>query len=351
MRFALALLIASVALRAEAPPTVEETGLVDLRGILHCHSHFSHDSKGTDEEIIRAAKKAGIDFIFMTDHPSEGSVTSGLRGKHGDTWFFPGAETHQLLACDLHEPIDGAEGTQGAIDAVLMQGGLPFIAHPEEVKDWGLDGFLGMEIYNLHADTKDETPATWVKKLLGYRGDPEWIYTVFFNPQTEIVARWDELTRERRVVAVAGNDAHQNIRVLGLQLDPYPRTFRFVQTHVFAERQAHDPIVDHLSAGHAYVSFGLFGDPEGFSFTARCGDQDLLLGDEARWQEGATLRVVLPRSAEVRLVRDGKVWKTEETDDWTIEADRPGVYRVEAWTEARGKLQPWIYSNPIYLRR
>ncbi len=346
----LALLASCAILRGEEPSTVEDMGLVDLRGVLHCHSHFSHDSKGSDEEIIRAARKTGIDFIFMSDHPSEGSVTKGLRGRHGSTWFFPGAETRQLLACDLQGPIDGVEGTQGAIDAVLTQGGLPFIAHPEEVEDWDLDRFVGMEIYNLHADTKDETPATWIRKLLGYRGDPEWIYTVFFNPQKEIVARWDRLTRRRRVVGVAGNDAHQNIRVLGMQLDPYPRTFRFVQTHVFAERQDHDPIVEHLAAGHAYVSFGLFGDPEGFSFAAHCGDEDLLMGDEARWKAGTTLRVVLPREAEVRVVRDGRTWKTVETADWTFGADRPGVYRVEAWTRARGKLQPWIYSNPIYLR-
>lgn len=349
-RWASVLLAACVFAGAERPATFEDAGLVDFRGILHCHSHFSHDSNGTEKEIIRAAQKAGIDFIFMTDHPSEGSVTRGLRGRHGDTWFFPGAETHQLLACDLYEPIEGAQGTQEAIDAVLLQGGLPFIAHPEEVKDWNLDGFVGMEIYNLHADTKDETPLTWVRKLLRYRGDPEWLYTVFFNPPRETLARWDLLTRDRRVVGVAGNDAHQNIRVLGVQLDPYLRTFRFVQTHVFAKRLDHDSIVDHLAAGLVYVSFGLFGDPEGFSFTGRVGDRDLFMGEEARWADGAALRLVLPEEAEVRIIRDGKVWRTERTDDWTFEPDRPGVYRVEAWKKAKGKLQPWIYSNPIYLR-
>lgn len=344
----LAVLLACAA--AEGPTTIEDLGLSDFRGILHCHSHFSHDSKGTDEEIIRAARETGIDFLFMTDHPSVGSVTQGLRGKHDATWFFPGAETRQLLACDLHEPIEGARGTQEAIDAVLLQGGLPFIAHPEEVKDWDLADFVGMEVYNLHADLKDETPSTLARKLLSFRGNEEWIYTAIFDPQTATLARWDSLTRERRVVGVAGDDAHQNVRVLGVQLDPYARTFRFVQTHVLAERIGHDPIVDALAAGHAYVSFGLFGDPEGFSFTARCGEADLVMGDEARWQEGSTLRVALPRRAEVRFLRDGQVREVEETDDATIEADRPGVWRVEVWTRAKGKLRPWVTSNPIYLR-
>jgi hypothetical protein len=46
--------------------------LRDFRGIIHCHSKYSHDSKGTYEEILAAAKAAKVDFICMTDHPPSG---------------------------------------------------------------------------------------------------------------------------------------------------------------------------------------------------------------------------------------------------------------------------------------
>lgn len=351
MRILVALLVASTVF-ADEPPLAEEQGLTDFRGILHCHGHYSHDSKGTDEELVTAAREAGIDFIFMTDHPSPGSVTENLRGMHGDTLFFPGAETHQLLACDLQKPVEEANGTQEAIDLVLAQKGLAFIAHPEEEKDWdALERFTGMEIYNLHADIKDETPATLLRKLLSLRGSQEWLYTTFFNVPKENLARFDEIGQHRRVVGVAGDDAHQNQKYLGIQFDPYARTFRFVQTHVFAEGLDHDAITRNLAEGHAYVSFGIFGETEGFSFTANVGDRDVIMGDEAKFEEGASLRMKVPAPTEVRILRDGKPWKRRDALDWTVAADGPGVYRVEVWTHQRGKDWPWVYSNPIYLRK
>src|SRR5689334_12664359 len=44
------------------------TQLNTYRGALHSHSFWSHDSEGTLADIIPAAKKVGIDFIFLTDH-------------------------------------------------------------------------------------------------------------------------------------------------------------------------------------------------------------------------------------------------------------------------------------------
>ena len=45
------------------------------RGVMHAHSYLSHDSKGTLNDIIPAAKSDGIDFIFLTDHPHGDSDT------------------------------------------------------------------------------------------------------------------------------------------------------------------------------------------------------------------------------------------------------------------------------------
>src|SRR5438128_6131672 len=43
----------------------------DVRDVIHAHSYLSHDSRGTPEEIIAGAKKAGMRVLFMTDHYTE----------------------------------------------------------------------------------------------------------------------------------------------------------------------------------------------------------------------------------------------------------------------------------------
>src|SRR5678816_3533081 len=53
------------------------TTLNTFRGALHSHSFWSHDSEGTLSDIVPAAKKVGLDFIFLTDHA------------HGNTDSFP----------------------------------------------------------------------------------------------------------------------------------------------------------------------------------------------------------------------------------------------------------------------
>ncbi|MCK7536098.1 MAG: hypothetical protein MZV63_36485 [Marinilabiliales bacterium] len=58
------------------------TGLNTYRGIIHAHSFWSHDSEGTLYDLIPAAKYAGIDFIFLTDHP-RGNIDTIPRGYDG----------------------------------------------------------------------------------------------------------------------------------------------------------------------------------------------------------------------------------------------------------------------------
>ena len=59
-----------------------QTNLNTYRGVMHVHSYLSHDSRGTLDDIIPAAKKDGIDFIFLTDHP-HGDIDSLPKGYKG----------------------------------------------------------------------------------------------------------------------------------------------------------------------------------------------------------------------------------------------------------------------------
>src|SRR5436190_5029287 len=58
--------------------------LLDLRCILHCHSDLSHDSRGTMEEIVAAAKRARVEALFMTNHPQQQDVVAAERREEID---------------------------------------------------------------------------------------------------------------------------------------------------------------------------------------------------------------------------------------------------------------------------
>src|SRR5262249_34868219 len=132
-----------------APPPGKP--LREFRGIIHCHSLYSHDSKGTYEEILAAAKAAKIDFICMTDHPPKEdkgkSLREGWTGLHDGVLFIQGAEySDQILALGIQEPITGKD-RRGTIQAIHAQGGVAIACHPELIDDW--DAFAeadGMEI-------------------------------------------------------------------------------------------------------------------------------------------------------------------------------------------------------------
>lgn len=236
--------------------------LRDFSGIIHCHSLLSHDSKGTFEEILAAAKAAKIDFIVMTDHPPKGDAEKafreGWRGLRDGVLFIQGAEYagEHLLAVGTRAPVGGSVPEK--IEAIRRQGGLSFVSHPEEVEDW--TPYLaadGMEIYNVHAALKAAIKKPGFLKLVhdAAKNDPERSFQLLRELDPAILARWDGINRERPFVGIAANDAHQNTNFFGLRLDPYPRAFRFVRTVVRARALTEEEILDALRAGRCRVVF------------------------------------------------------------------------------------------------
>jgi hypothetical protein len=238
--------------------------LRDYRGIIHCHSKYSHDSQGTYEEILAAAKAAKVDFVCMTDHPPSGDkglpLREGWRGIHDGVLFIQGAEySDQILGLGLKEPISGKD-RRSTIKAIHEQGGVAIACHPEEIDDW--DAYAeadGMEIYNVHATLKRKfkDKAFLLEVAKAMKEDPEHSFQLLQELDPAILQKWDEINRTRPFTGIAGNDAHQNVKPFGLQLDPYPRAFKFVSTHVLADELREEVILGALRAGRSYVAFDI----------------------------------------------------------------------------------------------
>ncbi|MDP6539636.1 MAG: hypothetical protein QF903_01735 [Planctomycetota bacterium] len=249
-----AVLLAAVLAACQSTPELHE-----YKGAIHVHSLYSHDSEGTYEEILAAAKRVGLDFVIMTDHPPSGdpglSLREGWRGIHDGVLFIQGAEhSDQILALGIDEPLS-AKSRQGKIDEIHAQGGLAFIAHGEEVESWDFEGFDGMEIFNTHVALKllGEEPGFWVRALSLAAQDPDALWDLFAEPQEVLLDRWRLLNEERPVVGIGGNDAHQNT----YGLDPYWRSLGFVNTWVRAPELTQEAILDALREGRSRVSVGV----------------------------------------------------------------------------------------------
>lgn len=256
-----ALFLAVILCGCGASPSAPARAYRDFRGVIHVHSRFSHDSKGTYEEILAACKRRGIDFVCMTDHPPKDDpgrpLREGWRGLRDGVLFIQGAEfSDELLGIGLREPVT-AVGRNAKIEAIHAQGGVAIVCHPEAVKEWNFTGYDGIEIWNTHAAfqalMKDPQALGAALKLI--RENPEQGFLSILKYPRENLERWDELRRARPLVGVAGNDAHQNVNVFGTPLDPYERSLGFVTTHVLAEELSEEAILRALREGRAYVAF------------------------------------------------------------------------------------------------
>jgi hypothetical protein len=225
------------ALRELARPAPRSGELLDVRCLLHVHSNLSHDSPGTAEEIIRAAKAVGARAVFMAEHPTPDRkwITVGLSGERDGVLFVPGAEMMNGLLLWRTEAADWTPrmSAEEVLEKVKDTPGLAFVAHPEKRKedaDWELPPFAGMEIYNSHADAEDSSyeeflqtfrtggPLKVLSLLATLKKYPQESYAAIFDEQAPVLKRWDALNVRslpggRRVVGIAGNDSHQNVGI------------------------------------------------------------------------------------------------------------------------------------------
>ena len=108
------------------------------------------------------------------------------------------------------------------IEAVGSGDGFLFLSHVEERVDHPMDGLLGMEVYNRHADAKDDmavlmTIANWAtdpergaelqEMVAKY---PREVLAVQCDYDELYMAKWDREAAQRRVVGIAANDCHHN---------------------------------------------------------------------------------------------------------------------------------------------
>jgi hypothetical protein len=377
-------------LNSERVASEPNDGLAEFKGVVHVHSFLGGHSTGNFEDIISAAQSNQLNFVMMTEHPSNNFNTAEmtLKGEHGGVLFINGNEvrtaTGDRLLLIPGDALAGSDGHWTTQDVLTRRtAGLALVAYPEEFKSWetkgGERGYNGIEVYNVYTNARQINPLVmFFDGVWSYRSYPDLLFANFYRRPAANLQRWDELINQKgqRLVATAGNDAHANVGIslndstgktlLGLKLDPYERSFRLVRLHVLANDlyrlngQVSVPSFDEgillnaIAAGHCFIGFDLFGDTTGFRFTARDADEKRIMGDEIKLEDEVHLEVVVPVRARVVLLKDGvAIRETSGVTRMEFAAKEKGSYRVEVYLPqlpTPAGEQPWIISNPIYVR-
>ncbi len=304
-------------------------------------------------------------------------VREGWEGMHDGVFLLVGLEVSprggHYLAFGVEEEIQ--HRGRSALDiaaAVRAAGGVGFAAHPFSrgghmlvpslarrivlPHGWpalnDAQGLDGLELWSVLTDAAEawRTPVEAVRWLRA----PE--KAIASGPPGHQLAIWDALSARRRVPAIGGLDGHQHgFRVRGRVRSPLPHrhTFDLLRTHLLCDRPLPDDvdaarrtILAALRAGSAWLTCPCVAPAHGARLWAERADgATVAMGAEAD-AGAAVLRVRLPRSADLRVRRDGAPIHERRTAALDLEIGSAGAYRVEARIDDR----LWLLSNPVHLR-
>src|SRR6185295_6833386 len=261
-------------------------------------------------------------------------------------------------------------------------GGFGIVAHPDSPKlelrwrEWSAP-FDAIEMLN-----PDTSWRIWAQEP-GWRPKQKLFAAVVDYPfrPTETIAgllreteslplRWAALAQRRRVVAVAGADAHAKLALrnadpgeggLALPLPGYESSFRLLSVHVRPERvlsgNAADDggiVIRAIRAGHLYAAIDAVATPPSLDVTASNTSGTAAAGDELTAGSPVSLRVRTnaPQSF-TTAVWDGAtlVSGDHHEQEFSITLpDTPAVYWVGIRSAGRRPELLWARSNPIYVR-
>lgn len=360
-----------------------------IPGIIHVHSSRS-DGLSDPDEIAAAAARAGLAFLVFTDHgdatrkPDPPRYRSGVLCLDGVEISTSGGH---YVAIDMPEsPYPLAGEPRDVVEDVRRLGGFGIAAHPDSPKlqlrwrEWTAP-FDGIELLNpdtgwrAWAQQASGRTAPWSARrrllaaIVDYPFRPAEVITSLVQP-SGAVYNWEALTRRRRLVAIAGADAHAKLAPpsadpgdsrYALPLPGYESSFRVLSIHVKPDRPfSGDAAADArvlmraIRSGHLYVAVDGAATPASFEFTAANQHGTVHEGDELGVGGPVSLRVRsnAPPGFTTTVWSGMTVLSTgRHEQDFTLQAPAdPAVYWVEIRATGRPTEVTWVRSNPIYVR-
>jgi hypothetical protein len=357
-----ALLGAPIALahRPAAPvPSPLSVAAAHARGAVHVHTAASGDGRGDLDGVARAAARAGLDFVVLTEHAGElPRLGDGYR--HG-VLVLVGLEKStdggHALALGLRSLPFRLDGDPAAVARdVADYGGFLVAAHPRTPTTqggWsaGLEGVSGVEVLNLADRAAWPSGPALLPHLLRYPFDPQGTLLRALRVPPDALQLWDGERFARPLAGLLGSDAHGGLL-------SHLAIFRLASQHLLLERPLtgqvdHDGalVLQALRRGRGWIAIDALADASRFVFEARGGGRVATPGGALALEGPVELAAdaAAPAGSELVLLRDGEAVARGGPPLRHL-TQRPGTYRVEGYLARElvpGAFKPWILSNPI----
>ena len=348
------------------------------RGVFHVHSIRS-DGSGTVDEIADAARRAGLQFVILTDHgdgtrePAPPVYLSGVLCI--DAVEISTNAGHYIALGLPRTPYPLAGEPHAVVEDVRRFGGFGVVAHPTSDKaelawkDWDLP-FDGLEWLNGDSEWRDESTGTLGGAFARYLLGPSQTLASLLDRPDPTLTRWDEGAARRRVVGLAGSDAHARLATgregegyrdgATLAFPGYEQLFRVFS--LVAELDgglSGDPetdaelVVTAIRSGRVFTAVDAIASPVRFVFDAESGTGRHQMGARIDTDRPVQLRarVAGPAESEIVLFADGEPVETVTGRELSFTAATVGAYRAEVHLSGAPGTPPvpWIVGNPIYV--
>lgn len=335
-------------------------------GVIHIHTKFS-DGTGSIETISKAAKKAGLQWIIITDHNSmeiEEGYYNGVCVIKGEE-ITPKNANH-YLALDVKTTITPSENPADNIQQVINQGGFGYSAHPDESSKrknkykelvWTDKSiyYSGIEIWNWFSSWADGfNDKNFFTQLYGYIFKNK----ILQEPKAETIDWWDKVNnQERKIInGIFGTDAHAlkyKKYIFPVLVFPYTFMFKTLANIILLEDElssdfevAKSQILSALRYGKNYMINRQRFDRHDFDFYIKNDNGVAFCGEEIKLQENTHLYLSLPFKADIKVLRNGETIEKTFSDYIQYKIIQSGKYRIEV----RNKGKVCMLSNPILVR-
>jgi len=323
------------------------------RGVYHVHSNFSHDSKTTLDYISKTAKKAGLDFVIITDHNNDDAKKNLKAPAVGEPLLIVGTEIStwhdgHLGVIGAQDPPFNIERTEEIVDIVHRQGGYAIPAHPYSLKkpwtNWEIPNYDGMEVFCFSDFFYQQKFYNLTLKALLFSAQDFLKSVLTVNPEN--LKRWDrELSSGKHFAGFGAVDAHIKFRLGNFIPENLLLSFQSVTMYVLSDAKEERKIIDALARGNGFIAFEVFGLANDFSFSAARGNKTYGPGESVPLESSLQLQVKSPKPARIKLIHEGAIIAENTGKALSFDVKDAGYYRVEVYLE--DKL--WIISNPIYV--
>lgn len=354
---------------------VEPGSVATVSGGFHVHTTRS-DGGGSVDDVARAAGRAGLQFLIVTDHGDGTRLPDPPQYRSGvltiDSVEISTAGGH-YIAIGLPQtpyPLGGEPDT--VLEDVRRLGGFGVAAHPTSPR-LGLawrDPELpvdGIEWLNADSEWRDESRVHLFTSALRYPLRPSETVASLLNRPEEALGVWDRASRNRRTVGLAGHDAHGRVATgtpeegrvsLGLAFPDYEELFRTFSLRVQLDRALSgdadddsDTLLSAIRAGRVFTVVDALASPAAFRFEAIGVARTYAMGE--RVPEGTTVELRAaatgPPETDIVLLANGRTVHTVTDQELRYRVSEPAVYRVEVRVngEAGQSRVPWIVGNTI----